>query len=109
VNPHAVGITTAGVVEAWGANKGGELGDGTKTSRNVPVPVSVPSGVTFVTVMAGGLESGAISADGDVYMWGSSQKGILGNGGSTGNQLTPIKVDSGKSMLTGTAANVIDG
>jgi alpha-tubulin suppressor-like RCC1 family protein len=34
------GLTTVGVAYCWGENEGGMLGDGTKVSKNVPVPVA---------------------------------------------------------------------
>jgi alpha-tubulin suppressor-like RCC1 family protein len=108
-NPHTLGVTTAGVVEAWGSGISGELGTGNTKDSSVPVAVNLPAGVTFSSVMAGGFESGAIDSNGNVWMWGRDQNGELGNGPGSGKQLTPVEVDSGKTMLSGTAANVIDG
>jgi hypothetical protein len=54
--------------------------------------------------MAGGPESGAIDTLGNVWMWGSTY--AVGDG-SKGKQKQPAKVDTGKSMLSGTASNVM--
>jgi alpha-tubulin suppressor-like RCC1 family protein len=39
---YACGVTTAGTVYCWGDNSSGELGDGTITTRETPVPVRWP-------------------------------------------------------------------
>jgi alpha-tubulin suppressor-like RCC1 family protein len=117
-NPHAVGITTSGVVEAWGANEGGELGNNSITDSHVPTPVIMPSGTTFSSVMAGGFESGAIDSNGNVWMWGRDYQNALGDGsktdlneavGSSRKMLVPIKVQSSKvRLLSGTASNIVE-
>jgi alpha-tubulin suppressor-like RCC1 family protein len=109
VNNHAVAITTSGVVEAWGANSFGQLGDGTLTKSSQPVSVMVPAGVSFTKVLAGGSESGAIDTNGHVWMWGGDRYGELGDGSKVGSRRTPIEVDSEKTMLSGTSRNVVDG
>jgi alpha-tubulin suppressor-like RCC1 family protein len=87
----------------------GELGDGTTTKSFSPTPVTIPTGVTFTKVMAGGSESGTIDSNGHVWMWGSDSYGELGDGSKVGNRTTPIEVDSGRTMLSGTSRNVVDG
>ena len=53
-----------GLVKSWGQNTFGQLGDGTNTDRNVPVPVSVLTGVSAVS--AGYQHSLALKSDGTV-------------------------------------------
>ncbi len=108
-NPHTLAITAGATptIESWGANTYGELGTGyTSADSDSPVDVQVPPGVVFVTVMAGGSESGAIDSQGDVWMWGQGAAGQLGNGG-TSKKLTPVEVGSGFVALSGTANNVV--
>ena len=86
-----------GTVRAWGDNQFGGLGNATTTSSSTPVPVS---GLTGVTAIAGGDESGyALLSDGTVRAWGYNSYGQLGNGTTT-NSSTPVPV----SGLTGVTA-----
>ena len=76
----------ADVVEAWGYNYYGQLGDGTTTNRLTPVPVSGLSGIT--SIAAGNLSSYALSADGSLWVWRDNEYGELGLG-DTVNRLSP--------------------
>jgi alpha-tubulin suppressor-like RCC1 family protein len=78
------GITTTGILYAWGGNGVGQLGVGDITSRSSPVLVA--GGYTFDQVYAfqtGGNDQATIlgvDVNGRVYAWGSSAEGVLGNG-----------------------------
>ena len=48
---HSLALKSDGTVWAWGYNQYGQLGDGTTTSRSIPVQVS---GLTGVTAIAAG-------------------------------------------------------
>ncbi len=82
-------LTTAGAVKCWGANDGGQIGDGTKTQRLTPVSVfGISSGATAITV---GLDRAcALLADGGVKCWGANG-GLLGDGTTT-ERLIPVDV-----------------
>jgi alpha-tubulin suppressor-like RCC1 family protein len=107
---HSLAITDDGLY-AWGDNFNGELGDGTRVNRNLPVKVALPPAVTTVIqVAAGRNDSYAITNDG-VYAWGSDFAGQLGNGsfgilpdGSSDlGQTRPVKVlfnTRGKTAVT---------
>ncbi len=88
---HSCAVTTTGAVYCWGRNSFGELGDGTTTNRLTPVPVTAPSGVTFVRVAAGLSVTCAITSTGAVYCWGANGFGNLGDGTTT-NRATPTLV-----------------
>ena len=82
-----------GTAVAWGRNDSGELGNGTTTNSDVPVPVSGLSGVK--TVSAGGFFSLALLEGGTVMAWGDNGSGRLGDGMSEEEQeesTTPVAV-----------------
>jgi alpha-tubulin suppressor-like RCC1 family protein len=74
---HALALTAAGRVYAWGSNQYGQLGNGTFASSETPVRVSSLSGV--VGVFAGRDHSLAVKADGTVWAWGYNHDGELGD------------------------------
>ena len=91
---HALALATDGSLYGWGSNWQGMIGDGTRTSR--PIPVLVPTGVpmsgdSVVAISAGSYHSIALTAGGDVFTWGSGGSGSLGNGGRSGAN-TPTAV-----------------
>src|SRR5207244_4702825 len=58
---------------------------------NVPINVSMPTGVSFSQVSAGYAFTLALATDGSVWAWGNNAKGQLGDG-TTRNRTSPVKV-----------------
>ncbi len=104
---HSLAIGSDGNLYAWGYNSSGQLGDGTKTDRNTPVQVFLPSGVSAVSVSAGDSHSFAIGSDGNLYAWGNNSIGQLGDGTTTSRN-TPVQVilPSGVSAVSVAAGNL---
>jgi alpha-tubulin suppressor-like RCC1 family protein len=78
-------MPTAGMtssVTAWGANEAGQLGNGTTTPSNQPVPVSGLSGVTAIA--AGYHSSLALLANGTVMDWGNGSYAPVAVSGLSG-------------------------
>jgi alpha-tubulin suppressor-like RCC1 family protein len=80
-----------GTVWSWGLNSNGQLGDGTRTTRRVPVQVR--SVTDAVAIGAGRDMSYAVRADGTALAWGDNAYGELGDGTTT-DRLTPVPVRS---------------
>lgn len=94
-NEHSVALCTDGTVAAWGANGNGQLGNGTRTSSNVPVAVTrsgVLAGRTVVAIAAGGYFSLALCADGKPVAWGTGGNGQLGNSTLGSESNVPVNV-----------------
>ncbi|MCX6381129.1 MAG: hypothetical protein NT023_16935 [Armatimonadetes bacterium] len=87
-----------GTVWAWGQNKYGQLGDGTRTTRTTPI--NVPNLVNVVQIGAGLSHSLALKADGTVWAWGNNSDGALGTGDLV-NSKKPVQViDVSNNALT---------
>ena len=105
-NGQTIAILANGSVWAWGANKTGQLGDGSTANSDVPVPVQVPAGVTFVTVNSGGYACYAIDTHGQLWSWGGNNFGQLGTGSSALFDITPADVGLHVTQVSSTARNV---
>lgn len=67
---HSLALLKDGTVRAWGENKWGAVGDGSRVNRDAPIPAS---GVrNAVAIAATGYSSIAVLSDGSVMEWGST-------------------------------------
>lgn len=96
-----------GTVMAWGGNGFGELGDGSLTNSDVPVPVSlsIPVGVTVTEVASGAKHSLALLSNGTVLAWGNDEAGQLGDGALTSSSDVPVPVCAVGATAPCSAAN----
>jgi alpha-tubulin suppressor-like RCC1 family protein len=75
---HTCARLSDGTLWCWGANAGGQLGDGTTTLRKAPVQVTGLGG-KVVDMAAGWVaHTCAVLADGTVWCWGQNDWGQLG-------------------------------
>lgn len=75
---HSCALFDDGVVECWGANERGELGDGTDKSRSQPAPVfGLEGGVSLSSVYQ---HACAVTAGGEVWCWGWNDSDQIGGG-----------------------------
>lgn len=81
---HTCALTASSGVKCWGGNQGGQLGDGSTTTRVKPVDVVGLTG-TIVAVAAGDYYTCALTSVGGVKCWGSP----YGYGGGNSNLPSP--------------------
>jgi alpha-tubulin suppressor-like RCC1 family protein len=79
-------------VYSWGNNPVGQLGDGTEDPRLEPGPVGLPEGVLITKIEAEAYGSMALTADGQVYGWGTNQSWQLAIGGPVDGSV-PVLLD----------------
>lgn len=96
---YSVALRADGTVWAWGANGGGQLGNGTTASSSIPIQVRGPggagvlSGIVAIAAVAA-IQSQfvlALKNDSTVWGWGANSYGNLGDGTST-PRFFPVQV-----------------
>jgi alpha-tubulin suppressor-like RCC1 family protein len=91
---HSCGLTVPDErAYCWGDNSLGQLGDGTTTQRNTPVPVA--GGRRFRQVTTGALHTCAVTWSHNGYCWGADFSGELGDGATRQNRSRPSLVVGG--------------
>jgi len=92
---HTLARKTDGTLWGWGRNLFGQVGDGTRSNRTMPVQITVGGkALTYASFSAGGLHSTGINAaDSSLYTWGSFQNGRLGDTAQA-DKLSPVKIGS---------------
>jgi alpha-tubulin suppressor-like RCC1 family protein len=90
---HSCGVTSDNRAFCWGYNGFGELGDGTRNERLVPVPVA--GTLRFRQISAGYFGTCGVTTDYRVYCWGYNATGQVGDGTTT-QRLTPVPVVGGR-------------
>jgi alpha-tubulin suppressor-like RCC1 family protein len=90
---HVLAIRNDGGLFAWGANDGGQLGQGNTALRSAPIQIGSSS---WTKVAAGSNNSFAIRTDGALFGWGDNTNGILGQSNTT-SLSSPLIISSGTS------------
>jgi alpha-tubulin suppressor-like RCC1 family protein len=71
-------VTKRMVTFGWGENSAGQLGTGDKTDKNIPTQMESTLRLRFALVAMGSEHAIALTALGEVYVWGSNAFGQLG-------------------------------
>ena len=77
---HVCGLDASGTALCWGANEGGQLGDGSRTDRSSATPVRTE--VRFGSLTGGQSHTCGLSG-GIAVCWGQNLSGQLGDGSRT--------------------------
>lgn len=114
---HMLLLSDKGELWAWGAGANGETAQNTPVRRMLPHPVlfapsaksehsqddssnangspeSAPTPGPFVDIAAGYQFCVAVAKNGELYSWGNSRNGVLGNGETSGIVSLATKVDT---------------
>ncbi len=98
VGGHSCARLADGTVWCWGGNYNGQLGDGTKTNKSLPVKVDA-LGSTATSVRAStGSHTCALKNDGTLWCWGFNNRGQLGDG-TTVDETMPVQVTALGSLV----------
>lgn len=92
---HVLVVSTDGRLFAWGANEGGQLGDGTTEDRLSPVEVPRTGelqGRILTRAWAGSTHSVVMDSSGRLFAWGSNHRGQLGVGFESVQELEAVPV-----------------
>ncbi|WP_433797143.1 hypothetical protein [Actinoplanes sp. CA-252034] len=92
------GVDRDAALWCWGANRDGQVGDGTDTDRTGPVRIG--AGTSWASVSAGdpsaangGAHTCALSTGGATWCWGDNAEGKLGDGTTVGSPV-PVRVNA---------------
>jgi alpha-tubulin suppressor-like RCC1 family protein len=86
------GLLSGSLVECWGDNTSGALGNGSTTNSPVPTAVLTPKR-TVSALAAGGGHACALFSGGSADCWGANSSGQLGDGSMMASS-TPVAVSS---------------
>ena len=95
---YSMGITSTGVLYAWGSGAHGEIGNSTTSVYSSPVLVA--GGITWSNIMATSTHIYGLATNGNLYAWGSNASGILGVNSTTSAFSSPVLVSGGLTFAT---------
>ncbi len=102
-NASSVAVSKEGKVFTWGNNIIGQLGIGNVVNQSLPQNITNQFGLTLpdkiTNVSMGVQHTGAVSQNGEVFIWGRNVEGQLGTGDNVG-QNAPINITNEFDSLT---------
>jgi alpha-tubulin suppressor-like RCC1 family protein len=92
---HTCGIRGAGILYCWGHDADGQLGNGAGSVSDFTVPTRVGTAQGWKSVSAGGAHTCAIWGNSTLYCWGSDASGQVGNGSTSGDDVSsPTRISA---------------
>jgi len=88
---HTCALHADGVVQCWGSNTFGQLGNPEVETTAVPVPVALPADAHVTAIATGAFHTCAVTQDHRVFCWGYNGGGSIGIGDMP-SQLSPALV-----------------
>lgn len=85
-------------IRATGNNSYGQLGLGHRSDRNRFTPVIGLSKTRLICICAGDWHNGAVTSEGDLYLWGRGDCGQLGHGNDN-SQWAPKRLEGGFGVV----------
>ena len=105
-------LCSDGTLVGWGSNSGGQLGNNSYPTCNVPVLITttgtVLAGKTVTAVAAGGSHCLALCSDGTLAAWGNNNDGQLGNNTYTSSSV-PVAVSTSGVLAGKTVVSLSAG
>jgi alpha-tubulin suppressor-like RCC1 family protein len=89
LSEHTCALKTNGDVACWGTGTSGQLGNGANVNSSTPVTISIPGGITAISV--GAAHTCALKTNGDIACWGAGNDGQLGNSANL-NSNVPVTI-----------------
>lgn len=97
-------VSADGTLYAWGSNTNGQLGTGDQVERLVPTAVDALADETVVAVSSGTSHTLALTADGDVYAFGSNTDNQV-DSSEERRVIEPVQVDGLPADIVGVTAD----
>lgn len=99
---HTCALDPVGLAFCWGSNAKGQLGTaalGAGPGVISSIPIDVAGGMSFVAITAGEAHTCGLTFGGQIWCWGSNERGQLGNstlgaGGPASMSPTPVQVSA---------------
>jgi alpha-tubulin suppressor-like RCC1 family protein len=105
-NGQTLVLLADGRLYSWGDNWAGQLGLGRRGMEPSPKRFRSPANVAYTELATGSATSYALTIGGNVYAWGASHVGQVGNGG-TATVTKPVLVATHATRISSTANNVV--
>lgn len=103
---HTLAINTDGTLWAWGYNRYGQLGNGTKMDSKTPIQIGTDN--NWLAVSNGQYSSLALKNDGTLWAWGYNGNGQMGDGTNVDKSVpTRIGTDNNWAKISSGGAHSV--